>query len=137
MMYASVQSNDGTMNVVLFHKSARVELLELPEGTELSVSTNSDSDDNGEGDWWVWEEVPRPTHPVALSDEDNHSPSSLPPHRSPVADLAAPEGYDLRTPVLRLDSTSVELRIVRSVVVRTSAHMVRRHRSEKRDSPLF
>jgi hypothetical protein len=44
--------------VVLFQHPSRVEGLEIPEGTELSVQQISTSEDGPEPDYTVFEEVP-------------------------------------------------------------------------------
>src|SRR5262249_28108639 len=53
IVYPSVQVSGGKLNVVLFHKAARVEALELPKGAEVSsrcswVDTSEDEDHYGD-----------------------------------------------------------------------------------------
>ncbi|HKR32230.1 MAG TPA: hypothetical protein VJT08_17245 [Terriglobales bacterium] len=46
------------LNVVLFHKSARVEPMDIPEGTEITARTGQFGEDGWEDDYSVIEEVP-------------------------------------------------------------------------------
>src|ERR1700750_901995 len=48
----------GVLNVVLFHKAARVEAMNVPEGTEISASTGRWAEDGWVDDYEVVERVP-------------------------------------------------------------------------------
>lgn len=48
-------------NVVLFHRASRVERIEIPQGTEISVDWHRCDDDGDDLEFWVRENVPAPT----------------------------------------------------------------------------
>ena len=57
ILYPSVQGTGGA-NVVLFHKASRVQSLEIPEGTEIEAYSDTYTDEGGETDYSVYENVP-------------------------------------------------------------------------------
>jgi hypothetical protein len=59
IIYPSVQGGSNRRNVVLFHKAARVELLNLPPGTEISGDLYAYDDEGGRAEYTVIEEVPK------------------------------------------------------------------------------
>ena len=109
MVYPSVQASSGTPNVVLFHKSSRVEPLKMPAGTEVDShcawvdpSDDSEQDDyEDEGDrYWVFEEVapPETSQPV---EQEKHRIILLPVPKSAE--------FDARASALKLDTDSREV----------------------------
>jgi hypothetical protein len=58
IIYRSVQHGRSKRNVVLFHRSARVESLDLPRGSEISAHLYEHSDEGTTPDYWVFEQVP-------------------------------------------------------------------------------
>jgi hypothetical protein len=56
--FHSVQAKGKAFNVVLFHKAARVEKLDIPAGTEISAQLGQMTEDGWEDDYTVYEEVP-------------------------------------------------------------------------------
>ena len=57
IIFNSVQSREGS-NVVLFHKAARVEAMQLPNDTEIDVHTGYIAEDGWEADYTVSEIAP-------------------------------------------------------------------------------
>lgn len=120
-------------NVVLFHHASRVEELELPEGTELSVNKYWSTEDGDEPDYTVYEEVP--PEPEAIDDAKpaddfglDHF-AALRPHA-----LVFDPSADGREPHLRIAKDSLVVRHVKGVSFSTDDFDVRRHRMERRDS---
>jgi hypothetical protein len=56
---------DEKLNVVLFHKSARVQTWDIPKGTEFNTTLYKETDDEYEIDCYVMEAVPSPPTPTA------------------------------------------------------------------------
>ena len=113
-----MQGSEGKLNVVLFHKAARVQALDIPKGAEISADLYVETEDGLEIDYSVWEEVP-PELPSATSNRD-------------PLDAREPEDYNGRVPTLRLDISSLKVDRVNSIMFHTESHTVRRHRFEKR-----
>ena len=61
IIFPSVQAAGDVLNVVLFHKAARVEAMNVPEGTEISASTGRWAEDGWVEDYEVVEKVPAVT----------------------------------------------------------------------------
>jgi RES domain-containing protein len=123
LIYPSIQADAG-VNVVLFHKAARVAPLDIPPGATVSADLTRYSDDGADADYWVWEEIP----PVATAEPSASSDFPLINARWTFE----PDEYDERTPTLRLDVTSLEVHHIDRVAFATSTYSVHHHRSEKR-----
>lgn len=127
IVFPSVQAAGNALNVVLFHKAARVDALDIPEGTEIEASTGYTSEDGWEVDYSVNERVP-PNLPEDM--EDKHDLPNL-------AALArggwTRDDSDLREGTLQIDLTSIKVHVVRRVQVEGDEHVVSRRRVEKRD----
>ena len=134
IIYPSVQLAGDVLNVVLFHKAARVEVMDIPKGTEMNAHTGWHGEDGWEDDYGVFEKVP--PAPAESEEEKGESPS----WPANLADLAT-SAYriwenldtDERTPCLRVVPESLRVHQVRKVVVKTKKFRVHRHRSEKRE----
>ena len=126
-LYPSVQGSEGKLNVVLFHKAARVQSLDIPKGTEISATLSHDTEDGPEVDYWVFEHVPPKVPPAEV---DGFSFLSEP--------LATPvsEGFDKREATLKLDVSTLTVHHINRIQFQTEAYSVVRHRSEKR-KPKF
>lgn len=120
------------MNVVLFHKAARVEALDIPQGTEIRASTGHSSDEVWEEDYSVIEKTPPLKPPPEKKDDDGGWPAL---HLFAASEPPAYD-YDDRDTTLRIDPGSVEVHTVQRVAFETEDQVVRRHRWEKRD-PKF
>jgi hypothetical protein len=124
ILFPSVQA--AGMNVVLFHKAARVKALDVPEGTEITASTGHRTDEGWETDYSVIAETSPPKTRETKKVKDDG--------RFPDAFMAVPKPFDsceVRKEALRVDLDSVEVHIVRRVEFETEDHCVRRHRWEK------
>jgi hypothetical protein len=126
IIFRSAQSKDGR-NVVLFHKAARVEEMQIPEGTEIEARTGYDTEDGWEVDYSVSETVPpTPVTPPAKYDDDWLSLPLTP-------GSAHTEAGDFRDPTLRIDPVSVEVHQIEWVEYQSTPFKVDRYRHEKRD----
>jgi hypothetical protein len=128
IIFPSVQAAGDVFNVVLFHKAARVEAMNVPVGTEISASTGRWREDGWVEDYEVFEKV------LPLHNEKNEQEPEWP-------DLAAiaeampldPRDADWRDASLRIMSESIEVHRVKRVEFATDEFTVKRHRREKRD----
>jgi hypothetical protein len=127
IVFPSVQATVTGLNVVLFHKAARVETLEIPEKTEIRASTGRMGDEGWEVDYSVIEEIPRTEQPTKTETDDQvFDPLAF--ARGAWRDHDA----DLREATLRIDPHSVKVHVVRGVAFQCETHEVRRHRWEQR-----
>jgi hypothetical protein len=126
IIYKSVQTGDEKLNVVLFHKSARVQTLDIPNGTEFHTTLYRETDDGYEIECYVIEEVPPPANLEAaptVDDDLMFTPLMRPPDEY--------EEHDPREVLLKLDTGSVELHLVKGAQVATDSHRVGRHRIDR------
>lgn len=124
ILYASPQSAQAGKNVVLFHRSSRVERRVVPEGMTTSVWFGHQTEDDYEIDYTVFEEVPAPVaEPVRAPRPRVGLPDFMDEH--PPADP------DARVPALRIDLDSVEVRHIEAVDVRGAPYEVSRSRHER------
>ena len=127
ILFPSIQAAGGALNVVLFHKAARVEELGLPKGTDVSASLGEMYEEGWEVEYTVIERVP----------PEKAEPPSKKESRIFENFTDDPEGnwhppnFDGREVTLRIDLESVKVHIVRAVEFSTEEHSVRRHRWEK------
>ena len=128
IVFPSVQAGGAVLNVVLFHKAARVEAMELPTGTQIEARTGQMYEEGWETEYAVIEEVPAP----AQAANDGKLPSFSMPTAVP---LTLPDP-DVREPALRIDIGSIKVHTVQRVGFETLEHDVLRHRWEKRELDL-
>jgi RES domain/HEPN/RES N-terminal domain 1 len=127
IIYPSIQSGVGH-NVVLFHKAARVDEIELPTGTVVSADIFHHTEEGTEPDYWVAEVFPPPV-PAVEPDLDGFDPSAF-----IQGSVERPyEPIDSRLITLRLDLPSLSVYHIRSASFETSEFAVTRHRRERRD----
>lgn len=112
--YPSTQIDGSGSNLVLFHKAARVQELDLPDGTVVEATGPFD-DEGFEIGYHVSELVPSPRSAETASPHADGHP--------PWADDA-----DYRQPALRVVPTSLQVHDVTRVQVSTDAHNVSRQR---------
>jgi hypothetical protein len=131
IIFSSAQAGGDNRYAVLFHKAARVEPLNVQEGTEISASTGYWAEDGWVDDYEVVEKI-APLHgEVHKREQEQESP-----------DLAAiaeampldPQDVDWREASLRIVPESMEVHRVRRAQFATDAFTVKRHRLEKPDS---
>lgn len=126
IVFPSVQAAGAVLNVVLFHKAARVEPLDVPKGTEIEARTGQMYEEGWETEYAVIEQVPPAAEPrvaestgwPAFADFDVVVPTSASP--------------DYRESTLRVDVETIKVHQVRRVQVDATEFDVRRHRREKR-----
>ena len=121
ILYPSVQGGEDQLNVVLFHKAARVEPLSIPKGTEISAIVIDTEDETS---YTVYEEMS--SHVPSTGSEAPKFPFWIEP-----IDALEPEDYDVREPALRLDVATLQVHHVNRVKFETQPHSVFRHRLEK------
>lgn len=129
IVFPSVQAAGDVLNVVLFHKAARIEAIELPEGTEIEARTGQLYEEGWEAEYVVIERVPPVEEPEPTSTEDRGWADFSALARLPVVGADS----DYREPALRINLESVCVHQVRRVEFETIEFNVRRHRWEKRD----
>jgi hypothetical protein len=134
IIFPSVQAAGDVLNVILFHKAARVEPLNVPEGTEISASTGRWAEDGWVEDYEVLEKVP-PLH----GEIDKNEQESGWPDSTAIAEAMPlnPGDDDWRDDSLRIVPESVKVHRVKRVEFATDEFVVKRHRWEKRDSVNF
>jgi len=125
IVFPSVQVAGDGLNIVLFHKAARVEAIELPEKTNIEASTGLMGEDGWEADYSVTEWIPRikPVEKVAEND--------LPFISTLSSDSTYSYSGDFRDITLKIDLKSVRVHIVDKVRFDTFSHDVRRNRWER------
>lgn len=128
IIFPSVQTAGEALNVVLFHKAALVEEMELPKGTEIRARLGQMSDEGWEIEYTVIEEAPPKTE----------EPRSDRPQGLEHLPIDLEEGWEAadangRSATLRIDLESLRIHIVKGVQFRTDEHTVRRYRWEKRE----
>lgn len=130
IVYPSVQAVAGKLNVVLFHKAARVQQLELPPGTEIGGWLGHNGEDGWEIEYSVSEQVPpQASQKVSLPAEFGNFFGDL--HEASTDDNS---GRDI---TLRVDPESLWVHSVHAVSFSTSDDAVSRHRWEKQDPEPF
>ena len=131
VIYPSVQNGGQQKNVVLFHKSARVERLDIPPDSVISVDLEVMDEDGPYPDYSVTEEVP-PSPQAEVESEDDLQFTGYPrPYRRNSGDLD-----DLRQLTLKLDTKSIAVEHIEGITYRTHSFIVRRSRLRK-TSPKF
>jgi hypothetical protein len=131
IIFPSVQAAGAVLNIVLFHKAARVEAINVPEGTEISASTGRWTEGGREQDYEVLEEVP-PLHRQVEKNEQGPAWLDL----ATIAEAVPldPRDADWRDASLRIVSESIEVHRVKHVEFATDQFTVKRRRREKPDS---
>lgn len=128
IIYPSVQAAGDVLNVVLFHKAARVEALALPKGTEIKARTGHMEEEGWEDDYEVIEEVPpAPEEPAA----ETKPKAGWPDFAALAAMPWEPHEPDWRDVSLRVVIDSVTVHQVRRVEFETDEFSVSRRRREK------
>jgi hypothetical protein len=125
IIFPSAQAAGDACNAVLFHKAARVQAMNVPEGTEVSVSTGRWTEDGWVDDYEVVEKI-SPLH------ENEHATGSL--GFGAIAEAMPPEPQDSgwRCSSLRIVPESIEVHRVKHVEIATDQFTVKRHRRENK-----
>ena len=132
MIFPSVQAGKEGLNLVLFHKAARVEWHDLPKGTKVSVSLGHQTEDGWETDYTVFEETPaeKPSNVVPAKESPGLWWTVFEP--IPFGDHPKNEEASLYAPTLRIDRGNIEVRQVVLVEFKTDDNCVRYYRREQR-----
>lgn len=131
IIFPSVQAAGAVLNVVLFHKAAQVEKLDVPAGAEISARSGHMEEDGWETEYEVIERVP-PT--VAEEPAERQETSGWPDFASLAMSPWEPADLDWREPALRIVTDSICVHIIRRVQFETDEHRVTRHRWLKREA---
>lgn len=123
MIFPSVQTGQASANVVLFHHAARVEEIELPQGTEVDVQLEMRDCDDFYPDYTVWEKVPPPLEQAESLNHASHWLFGM--------SQALDNHVDMRSPTLRIDLESIHVHHVKAVTFDAPSHKVARHRSQQ------
>jgi RES domain-containing protein len=129
IIFPSAQAGGDNLHVVLFHKAARVEALNVPEGTEISASTGYWAEDGWVEDYEVVEKI-APLH----KEKNEQEPESLDFTASAEAMPLHPRDLDWREASLRIVPESIKVHRVKRAQFATDVFTVKRHRREKQDS---
>ena len=127
ILFPSVQMNTTGLNVVLFHKAAKCEEIQIPEGTEFDVCTHRVYEDEVERYYQVTESVPAEK---PKSDKEQSFELFYPTY----IDLTDWTNYDARDVTLRINLDSVQVHVVDAIRVETSDYEVERCRWTKGDT---
>ena len=127
VIFPSVQMAGVSLNILLFHKAARVEEMELPEGTEVSASLGQMYEEGWEVEYTVIEEVP------SKREKRDEKRDTLSGEYLLTEYGGGWEGLnpDPRPSTLKIDVESVTVHIIQAVEFSTKEHKVHRHRWEK------
>ena len=132
VLFPSAQTKEASLNVVLFHRTSRVQKIELPEGTTLDASTYM-STDEGYDPWYsVYENVPSAAKQAMLAAQK--------PKIGGLPDfLELDENDDLveDRSTLVIDLKSLEVHVVSSIEYKSDKHTVHRHRMEQHEKEPF
>lgn len=134
IVYPSVQAKGTALNVVLFHKAARVQPFDYPPGTEISASLGQNGEDGWETEYRIIERTP-PPKVVADQAAKKGWPADLRDlMQTPIA--WDPDRVDAREPALALDIDSVNVHRVASVTFDAPPERVSHFRWQKRDEEI-
>lgn len=127
IIFPSVQVAGTALNIVLFHKAARVEELDIPYGTEISARLGQMYEEGWEREYTVIEETPN------KEDVTKSPPQSLPfDFFNQLTPEVSEYNWEVRPVTLRIDVDSLSVHVVKAVTFETHDHKVHRHRWEKR-----
>lgn len=124
ILFPSVQVGGEGLNVVLFHKAARVEKITLPKDSEISASLGNWDEDGFETDYRVFEQVPKREEETTPKQESTWSLFAM--------DLGGGPDDDSRETTLAVDLETVEVHEIKSVQFGADVEKVKRSRSERR-----
>jgi hypothetical protein len=123
IIFPSVQAAGDALNVVLFHKAARVAAMNVPGGTEISASTGRWAEDGWVDDYEVVEKV-SPLH------KNKRATGYL--GFGAIAEVMPPDPRDSgwRCASLRVVPETMEVHRIERVEFATNEFTVKRHRRE-------
>jgi hypothetical protein len=131
IIYPSAQTAGDASNVVLFHKAARVEPIDLPAGTQVEASTGHSTEEGWETDYSVTEITPIVSKsPVSVES----LPGIFPIPGSSESYERYIQSIDDRHAALRIVLESIDVHSVSKVQYSTQTSRVSRHRMESRET---
>ena len=132
ILFPSVQAESEGLNVVLFHKAAKVASLDIPKGTKIEASNGHQDEYGWEAYYTVWEELP-PTKPPV-----DNQPKELAFQNAEirVRRLLDSMDADSREAALQIDTAKIDVHKVQKVQFKTEPLNVARHRMEPRLTTL-
>jgi hypothetical protein len=122
ILFPSVQMGGVSLNCVLFHKAAKVQEIELPEGTKINAILGQMQEEGWEVNYTVFEEVPPQNEKKGDENRQREIDYMM---------VETGSEQDLRNPALRIDLDSLQVHTIRLVAFRAERHKVYRHRIEK------
>ena len=125
IIFPSVQAAGAALNIVLFHKAALVERIELPADTDVSVSSGHWEEDGWEIEYSVAERVPP---------KDAKTPAKDPWDFEDVRTDWTDDDFHPGLATMRIDLQSVCVHRVQAVIFKTEDHNVTWRRYEKHNS---
>jgi len=128
ILFKSVQRPGDKRNVVLFHHASRVEPIEVPEGSEITIYQSQATDDGPEPDYSVLESLP-----PAPQEENLRQKSIAAGLGSRPSLLRFDPDADVREVYLRMNRETLLVRHVKGVAFETVDFPVRQHRMAKLD----
>jgi hypothetical protein len=139
IIFPSVQVADKALNVVLFHKAARVATIDLPPDTEITARSGYYDGDGWNVEYSVSEEVPKQEEAKQELPRKESTTGAFDPDLFLAAahEPSDPESTDYREITLRIDLESVKVHVVRAVRFDCEEYEVHRRRSEKHENPDF
>lgn len=125
ILFPSVQTDADSINVVLFHKSSKVQELDIPKGTEISARLHQDTEDGLEIDYSVTEEVPKLEQPLKSNQKIKHRFLAL------EWETIYNTDFDERESTLEVDQDNLSVHQINSVKIISSEYAVKRRRYER------
>jgi hypothetical protein len=131
ILFPSVQSGYAGQNVALFHKSSRVDEIDLPEGTTVEAGTWQMYNEGPEREYKVVETVP------VISDNEVEDNGLVTPGLDPwELDDHDWQPSGTRPISLRINIADLQVRIVKQTSYDTENHSVRRMTLVDREPPF-
>jgi len=127
IIFPSVQVGHATSNVVLFHHASRVEAIQLPKGTEISIGMEQHDDEGVTPDYHVWEVV----FPLPAAT----TPSEADPFDLDITRVSH-ETFDARPPSLKIDLGSITVHHIKAVQFSADEYPVDRHHTVMPESDV-
>lgn len=135
LIFPAVQAAGGGRNVVLFHKAARVRMLDIADGTKIAVNLWSQDEDRFYRDYSVIEEVPSVEMPA---DEINAGFVRNSRARRREQIIRGQTGWaDWLNDTLQIIQTEIEVHVINAVHFETERHHVNWYRWKHNDDVEF
>ncbi len=134
IVYPSVQAKGTALNIVLFHKSARVQPFDYPPGTEIRASLGQNGEDGWETEYRIIERTPPPKVVTDHAAKKGWPADLRDLMQTPIE--WDPDRVDAREPALALDIDSVNVHRVASVTFDAPPERVSHFRWQKRDEEI-